>query len=85
MVLDGQQTTKIAITGPGGIGKSQLALELAHRTKQTYKNCSVFWISVADMDSFYQACLYVAWKLSILGWDDEKQDPRKRGKVATYL
>ncbi|KAM7193982.1 hypothetical protein V8F33_007488 [Rhypophila sp. PSN 637] len=46
MVLHGQQTTKIAITGPGGIGKMQ----------QNYKNCSVFWISAADMDSFYQAC-----------------------------
>ncbi|KAM7196855.1 CDC6, Cdc6-related protein, partial [Rhypophila sp. PSN 637] len=77
MVLNGQQTTKIAITGPGGIGKSQLALELAYRTQQTYKNCSVFWISAADMDSFYQGCSYVAQRLSIPGWDDENQDPRK--------
>ncbi|KAK4206031.1 hypothetical protein QBC37DRAFT_329451 [Rhypophila decipiens] len=77
MVLDGQQTTQIAITGPGGIGKSQLELELAYRTQQNYKNCSVFWISAADMDSFYQACSYVAQKLSIPGWDDENQDPRK--------
>ncbi|KAM7210410.1 kinesin light chain [Rhypophila decipiens] len=77
MVLDGQQTTKIAITGPGGIGKSQLALELAYRTQQTYKNCSVFWISAADMDSFYQGCSYIAQRLSIPGWDDENQDPRK--------
>ncbi|KAM7195072.1 hypothetical protein V8F33_006941 [Rhypophila sp. PSN 637] len=77
MVLDGQQTTKIAITGPGGIGKSQLALELAHRTQQNYKNCSVFWISAADMDSFYQACSYVAQKLSIPGWDNESRDSRK--------
>ncbi|KAM7211693.1 HET domain containing protein, partial [Rhypophila decipiens] len=77
MVVDGQQTTKIAITGPGGIGKSQLALELAHRTQQNYKNCSVFWISAADMDSFYQACSYVAQKLGIPGWDDENQDTRK--------
>jgi hypothetical protein len=47
-----KQTTKIAITGPGGTGKSQLALELAYRTRQRYKNCSIFWISAGDMDSF---------------------------------
>ncbi|KAM7209952.1 CDC6, Cdc6-related protein, partial [Rhypophila decipiens] len=77
MVLGGQQATKIAITGPGGIGKSQLALELAYRTREKHKNCAVFWISATDMDSFSQACSYVAQKLSIPGWNDENQDPRK--------
>jgi hypothetical protein len=38
----GEQTTKTAIVGLGGIGKTQLALELAYRTRANYKNCSVF-------------------------------------------
>ncbi|RAQ99094.1 kinesin light chain [Stemphylium lycopersici] len=37
-----QTTTTLAIVGPGGTGKSQLALEVAHRARQNNKNCSVF-------------------------------------------
>jgi hypothetical protein len=37
-----QTTSTVAIVGPGGIGKLQLALEVAHRAKQNDKNCSVF-------------------------------------------
>jgi tetratricopeptide (TPR) repeat protein len=77
MVLAGPQSTKIAITGPGGIGKSQLALELAYRTQQNYQNCSVFWISASDMDSFYQGCSYIAQKVNIPGWNEENEDTRK--------
>jgi len=77
MALAGQQATKIVITGPGGIGKSQLVLELAYRSQEKHKNCAVFWISAADMDSFSQACSYVAQKLAIPGWDDENEDARK--------
>jgi Cdc6-like AAA superfamily ATPase len=37
-----QTTTTLAIVGPGGTGKSQLALEAAHRTRHNNKNCLVF-------------------------------------------
>ena len=42
---DDQTTTALAIVGPGGTGKSQLALEVAHRTKLKKKDCSVFSIA----------------------------------------
>ncbi|RYP77656.1 hypothetical protein DL771_001024 [Monosporascus sp. 5C6A] len=73
----GSQTTKIAITGPRGIGKSQLSLELAYRTRQRYENCSIFWIPASDMNSFHNACAHIAEKLKIPGWDDEKVDVKK--------
>jgi Cdc6-like AAA superfamily ATPase len=62
-----QTTTTLAIVGPGGTGKSQLALKVAHRTKQNNKNYSVFWMDASDKDSFYQSYASVAQKLGVLG------------------
>jgi hypothetical protein len=67
-------TTTLAIVGPGGTGKSQLALELAHRTRQNNKRCSVFWIDASDKDSLYQSYASVAQKLSILRSDNDQED-----------
>jgi tetratricopeptide (TPR) repeat protein len=69
-----QHNTRIAITGEGGTGKSQLALEIAHRTRRKSKHCSVFWIDASGIDSLRQAYLVIAEKLSLPGWDDEKAD-----------
>jgi hypothetical protein len=68
--------TTIAIIGPAGTGKSQLALEVAHRTRQRYKNWSVFWIDASDMDSLYRSYASIAQKLEIPNWDDNKADSR---------
>jgi tetratricopeptide (TPR) repeat protein len=72
-----QTTTILAILGPGGTGKSQLALEIAHRTKQNKKNCSVFWIDASDKDSLYQSYAGVAQKLRVPGWDDNQEDMKQ--------
>jgi tetratricopeptide (TPR) repeat protein len=72
-----QTTSTLAIVGPGGTGKSQLALEVAHRTRQNNKNCSVFWIDASDKDHLYQSYASVAQKLSISGWDSEQADMKQ--------
>jgi hypothetical protein len=56
------------------MGKSQLALEVAHRTRLNNKNCSVFWMDASDKDSLYQSYASVAQKLSIPGCDDDQAD-----------
>jgi putative protein kinase ArgK-like GTPase of G3E family len=43
------QTAKMAITGLGGVGKTQMVLELAYRTREKHKNCSVVWIPATNM------------------------------------
>ncbi|KAF2745770.1 hypothetical protein M011DRAFT_405726, partial [Sporormia fimetaria CBS 119925] len=45
-----QTTPTLAIVGPGGTGKSHFALEVAYRTKQNNKSCSVFWIDTSDRE-----------------------------------
>jgi tetratricopeptide (TPR) repeat protein len=75
-----QTTTTLAIVGPGGTGKSQLALEVAHRTRQNMKNCSVFWIDASDKDSLYQSYASVAQKLRVPGWDDDLADMKQVAK-----
>ena len=64
-----QNTTILAIAGPGGTGKSQLALEVAYRTRQNNTDCAVVWIDVSDKDSLYQSYASVARKLGIPKWN----------------
>jgi hypothetical protein len=74
---NGQTTSTLAIVGPGGTGKSQLALEVAHRTRQNNKNCSVFWIDASSKDGLYQSYAGIAQKLSMLGGDDDLADMKQ--------
>jgi tetratricopeptide (TPR) repeat protein len=76
-----KQNTTLAIVGPGGTGKSQLALELAYRTKENDKNCSVFWIDASNLDSIHQSYASIAQKLDIPGWDNEKADLKQLIKL----
>ncbi|CAN9201687.1 unnamed protein product [Alternaria alternata] len=48
-----QTTTTLAVVEPSGTGKSQLAFEVAHRTRQNNKSCSVFWMDASDKDSLW--------------------------------
>ncbi|KAG9242077.1 P-loop containing nucleoside triphosphate hydrolase protein [Calycina marina] len=77
------QTTKLAITGLGGVGKTQLLLELVYRTRDKHANCSIIWIPATNMESLEQAYLDVAQELAIAGWEDDKANVKKL--VQDYL
>ncbi|KAM0458291.1 hypothetical protein ACHAPV_006102 [Trichoderma viride] len=83
MLFTGRQTVKVAITGLGGVGKTQLALELAYRIGAENKDCSVIWIPATSKESLEQAYLNAARLLGIPGWEDEKADIKKL--VQEYL
>ncbi|KAJ5246312.1 hypothetical protein N7468_001295 [Penicillium chermesinum] len=54
------QTQKIALFGLGGIGKTQVALELARWVKSQVPDCSIFWAPALSLESFEQACWQIA-------------------------
>lgn len=73
----GEQTTKVAITGLGGVGKTQLVLALVYRIRDKYKDCSIIWIPATNMESLHQAYLDVSRQLKIPGSDEDKADAKK--------
>jgi nucleoside phosphorylase/tetratricopeptide (TPR) repeat protein len=58
---------RIAITGLGGVGKTQVALELAYRIRDRDQECSVFWIPCISHAMIEQMFLHLS---QILGLPD---------------
>ncbi|KAH7463994.1 hypothetical protein FOMA001_g17758 [Fusarium oxysporum f. sp. matthiolae] len=48
---------KAALVGLGGIGKTQIALQLAYQIKEKKQDYSVFWVPALSRASFEQACV----------------------------
>ena len=69
--------------GLGGIGKTQVALELAYRTRDRYSECSIFWIPAFSFESVRQAYFGIARQLGISQIEYEDEDIW--GSVRSYL
>lgn len=67
---------RVALVGLGGMGKTQVALNLAHWVKHNHPEHSVFWIPAFSMASFEQACTELVKKLNIQ-CTDEKEDAKE--------
>jgi len=77
LLFTGHATAKVAIAGLGGVGKTQLALELVYQTSAERKDCSLIWIPATSNESLEQAYLNAAKQLGISGWDDDKADIKR--------
>jgi nitrogenase subunit NifH len=84
--------TKTAIYGLGGIGKSQVALELAYRAREKVPGISIFWIPCTSYENAEQAYLSVASSLGMTGVNPAEvteqvnlSQSRTRWEVASYL
>lgn len=58
---------KIAISGLGGIGKTQIALELAYRVRDRDSQYSVFWVPCTSIATVEQAYMSIAQMLGVHG------------------
>jgi nucleoside phosphorylase/tetratricopeptide (TPR) repeat protein len=65
MILSKDQTRKAAIAGLGGVGKTQIALELAHRVRDQDPTCSIFWIPSTSMEAVEQAFMSISEQLGL--------------------
>lgn len=69
----------MALSGLGGMGKTQIALELAYRVKATMKQYSVLWIPAHSLAAYEKAVADVVRKLSIsCSADDDRKEVLQR-------
>ncbi|CAG8412661.1 unnamed protein product [Penicillium salamii] len=78
--MSSDATRKIAINGLGGVGKTQLVLELAHRMR---KQCTVCWIPVNSLANLRTAYHKLAQNFRLPGCDKSGVDILEL--VQTYL
>ncbi|EED17856.1 kinesin light chain, putative [Talaromyces stipitatus ATCC 10500] len=72
---------RLAITGLGGVGKTQVALELAYRMRDREPECSIFWIPCTSSEAVEQACMTIA---EMVGLQDVKPAEIKE-RIKTYF
>src|SRR5467141_4062939 len=62
---DQQHVRKMAITGLGGVGKTQIALEIAYRIRDKKPECSIFWIPATSVEKIEQAYMGIGERLGL--------------------
>ncbi|KAK4205172.1 putative kinesin light chain [Triangularia verruculosa] len=79
---DKDDCQRTAIEGLGGVGKTQVALEVAFRVSNEHPDCSVFWVPAVDVTSFENAYRAIGQQLKVPGIDEEKVDVKALVKTA---
>ncbi|KAI9148795.1 kinesin light chain [Paramyrothecium foliicola] len=73
---------RTVVQGLGGIGKTQVAIEAAYRIRDSYPDCSIFWVPAVSLETFESAYRTIGRHLGIQGIDDEKADIKTLVKEA---
>ena len=68
--------------GLGGVGKTQVALELIHWTKRNKPDYSIFWVSALSNSTFEQAFVEMAGMLPV---QRRSEDEDFKGLIRRYL
>ncbi|KAL7935608.1 P-loop containing nucleoside triphosphate hydrolase protein [Trichoderma chlorosporum] len=65
---------RVALFGLGGVGKSQLAIEFAHRIAEAHDDIWVFWIYAATQARVQEGFRMIADAVKLPGRDEQKAD-----------
>ena len=76
---------RAALVGLGGVGKTQIALEIAFQIQELSPQHSVFWVRASDTTSFESAYREIGQQLKIPGLDDDKADVKELVKARLSL
>lgn len=71
------QCQRIAIVGLGGVGKTQIALEIAYKIQEMSSDFAVFWVPASNASAFEQAYLNIGRALQIPGINDGKANVKQ--------
>ncbi|KAF1953480.1 TPR-like protein [Byssothecium circinans] len=69
---------RFALVGLGGVGKSQVAIEFAYRTRSQFPDAWVFWVHAGSVTRFEEDYRKIAQAVRLPGWDDKGIDIFKR-------
>ena len=69
-----QPAGRAALVGLGGVGKSQLAIEYTHRTRERSPDTWVFWVHASNAARFEQDYQDIADVIKIAGREDPQAD-----------
>ncbi|KAM0449587.1 hypothetical protein ACHAO4_007610, partial [Trichoderma viride] len=65
---------RTAIEGLGGVGKTQIALEVVYQLHNEHPDCSIFWVPAVDATGFENAYRNIGKQLDIEGIDEDEGD-----------
>ncbi|KAK4867695.1 hypothetical protein LT330_001205 [Penicillium expansum] len=77
MLFSPDKQRKVAITGLGGVGKTQVAIEIAYRAQARRGECSIFWIQATSSETLERTYLQIAQHLQLPGLEDQQADAKK--------
>ena len=77
LLFSKDQPSKTALVGLGGVGKTQVILEFAYRTRESDPDCSIFWLPATNVESLQHAYLEAGEQLGISGINEEQTDVKK--------
>ncbi|KAF2464103.1 TPR-like protein [Lindgomyces ingoldianus] len=69
-----QSTSRLALVGLGGVGKSQIAIEYSYRVRDKSQDTWVFWVHADTQARFEEGYRRIAETVKVEGWDNPKAD-----------